>query len=88
MGLDVLTDLGYVDDPRLSFALDHLRRKRRRDGRWNLEAAHPDVEGPMAAWYASHPTRRPHPLTFDTVDGASKMITLRALTVLRRMGEY
>ncbi len=88
VGLDVLTELGYVDDPRLSYALDLLRRKRGRDGRWKLDAAHPDVGGPPAAWYASHPTRRPHPLTFETVGGPSKMVTLRALTVLRRVGEY
>jgi hypothetical protein len=36
-------------------------------------------------WYAEHPTRRPAPLTFEAAGRASKMITLRALTVLDRI---
>jgi hypothetical protein len=85
VGLDILTDLGYSDDPRLGFALAHLKKKRRADGRWNLDAAHPDV-GPKAdRWYGAHPHDRPTPLTLEPVGRPSKMITLRALTVLRRV---
>ncbi len=85
VGLEVLTELGYGDDPRLEFALSHLRKKRRRDGRWNLDAVHPDVEGATARWYASHPRDRPTPLQFEAVGRPSKIITLRALTVLSRV---
>ena len=86
VGLDVLTALGYGDDPRLRFALEHLRKKQRSNGRWNLDANHPDVEGAVARYYRDHPTDRPTPLAFETVGRPSKMITLRALTVLSRVG--
>lgn len=85
VGLDILTALGYGEDPRLSFALSHLRKKRRRDGRWNLDAVHPDLEGAGARWYAAHPKDRPVPLAFETAGRPSKMITLRALAVLSRV---
>lgn len=82
VGLDVLTALGYGADPRLGFALELLRNKRRSDGRWNLDAVHPDVEGPPARWYAAHPKDRPTPLAFEDVGRPSKMVTLTALRVL------
>jgi len=85
VGLDVLTALGYGSDPRLGFALAHLRKKRRPDGRWNLDAHHPDVLGPPARYYREHPKSRPTPLAFETPGRPSKMITLRALTVLSRV---
>jgi hypothetical protein len=86
VGLDVLTALGYGDDPRLRFALALLRKKQRSDGRWNLDASHPDVGGAVARYYRDHPKDRPIPLAFETGDRPSKMITLRALTVLSRVG--
>lgn len=86
VGLDVLTELGYGDDPRLGFALDWLKGKRRPDGRWNLDVDHPDV-GPRAEeWYIQHPKDRPTPLAFETPGRPSKMVTLRALRVLSRAG--
>jgi hypothetical protein len=85
VGLDVLTALGYGDDPRLKFALAHLRKRRRSDGRWNLDAVHPDVLGPTARWFQEHPKQRPTPLAFEAPRRPSKMITLRALTVLGRV---
>ena len=85
VGLEVLTALGYGDDPRLDYALAHLRRKQRSDGRWNLDAVHPDG-GPRAArWYSAHPGDRPTALAFESTGRPSKMITLRALTVLDRV---
>ena len=85
VGLDVLTELGYGDDPRLGFALEWLKARRRRDGRWALDAVHPDV-GPRAEhWYAEHPKDRPTPLAFESPGRPSKMITLRALRVLSRV---
>jgi len=85
VGLDLLTSLGYGGDPRLRHALDHLKRKRRPDGRWNLDAIHPDVEGNMAEWYAKHPKKVPVPLALEEVGKPSRIVTLRALKVLKRV---
>jgi hypothetical protein len=86
VGLDILTALGHGDDPRMRFALEYLRKKRRADGRWNLDAVHPDVLGPPAKFYREHPNQRPDPLAFETPGKPSKMITLTALRVLARVG--
>jgi len=86
VGLDCLTALGYSDDRRLGFALDLLREKRRPDGKWNLDAVQTDPDPETAEWFAKHPEKRPAPLTFETAGRPSKMITLRALTVLSRIG--
>ena len=88
VGLDLLTKLGYVDDRRLGSALAWLRRRRRADGRWNLDRLHPDVEGAMARWYRSHPNDRPTPFGWEVPGRPSKMITLTALGVLARTGEW
>jgi hypothetical protein len=88
VGLDALTRLGYADDPRLRYALDLVRRRRRSDGRWNLDALHPDVEGPIARWFRDHPTQRPTPWGFERPGSPSKMITLTALSVLQRAGAW
>lgn len=85
VGLDLLTSLGYQDDARLRFGLTFLRRKQRKDGRWNLDAAHPDVGEAMARWFAGHPSQRPTPFSLETPGAPSKMVTLRALTVLKRV---
>ncbi|HTT72820.1 MAG TPA: hypothetical protein VMG99_01530 [Thermoplasmata archaeon] len=86
VGLDTLTRLGYGGDPRLGPALAHLRRKRRADGRWNLDAVHPDGPPHYEAYFRAHPKERPIPLEFETPGRPSKMITLRALGVLGRVG--
>ena len=85
VGLDLLTALGYGDDRRLKFAVDLLLSKRRRDGRWNLDAVHPDVEGSIVRWYERHPDQRPTPLQLETPGRPSKLVTLTALNVLRRL---
>jgi hypothetical protein len=85
VGLDCLTALGYGNDRRLGYALDLLRQKRRPDGRWNLDAVQTDPDPESARWYAEHPAKRPAPLTFEAPGRPSKMITLRALTVLSRI---
>ena len=87
VGLDFMTALGYGADPRLGHALSVLRKKRRPDGRWNLDAVHPDVEGTMAEWFAKHPRDRPTPFALEKVGEPSKLITLRAMRVLRRVDE-
>jgi hypothetical protein len=85
VGLDLLTSLGYASDPRLGDALAHLRKKRRADGRWNLDAVHPDVDGGRAAWFEQHPRDRPVPTALEVAGRPSKMITLTALKVLARV---
>jgi hypothetical protein len=65
VGLDFMTALGYVSDPRMEYAIRFLRSRRRRDGAWNLDAVHPDVEGPIATWFATHPRQRPTPFALE-----------------------
>jgi hypothetical protein len=85
VGLDFMTALGYGNDRRLRHAVDHLKKKRRPDGKWNLDAVHPDVEGGIAEWYRKHPAHAPTPFSLETVGQPSKMITLRAMKVLARL---
>jgi len=85
VGLDVLTSLGYGDDERLQPALKVLLKKRRADGRWNLDAVHPDVAPddpyqPRPPWEPRIPT----PFSFERQGAPSKWITLTALRVLKR----
>ena len=87
VGLDFMIALGYGTDPRLRFALNLLLKKRQPDGKWNLDAIHPDVEGGMAEWYAKHPKRAPTPFGLEKPGEPSKMITLKALLVLNRIDE-
>lgn len=84
VGLDLLTSLGHARDPRLATAREHLLARRRRDGRWALDAVHPDVEGPIARWFEAHPRQRPVPWSLEPSGAPSRMVTLRALIVLRR----
>jgi hypothetical protein len=84
VGLDFMTALGYGDDSRLRPAISTLKEKKRNDGRWNLDAVHPDVAGGMAAWYQKNPKRKPTPFTLERPGKPSKMITLKALQVLKR----
>jgi hypothetical protein len=84
VGLDFMTALGYGRDPRLSRALAVLRKKRRSDGRWNLDALHPDVTGNRAEFFRRHPKERPIPWGLEVPGKPSKMITLTALRVLAR----
>ena len=86
VGLDFMTALGYGQDPRLKHAIGVLKKKRRPDGRWNLDAVHPDVEGSMADWFRKHPKDAPTPFALEKAGEPSKMITLRALQVLHRLG--
>lgn len=67
----MVATLGYGRDPRLRFALSLLEKKRRPDGRWNLDAVHPDV---MHPW-------NDKPFALEKAGAPSKMITLRALRV-------
>ena len=79
VGLDFMTVLGYGDDRRLRYALSVLKEKRRPDGRWNLDAVQPDLEG-RPGW-----TRRVIPFHLERAGQPSKMMTLRALKVLNEL---
>ncbi len=76
VGLDFVTALGYGSDKRLSYAVDLLKQKRRPDGKWNLDAVHPD---------GTRYTRPPTPFSLEQVGDPSKMITFTALRVLKRI---
>jgi len=82
VGLDFMTALGYGEDKRLGYALSLLKKKRRRDGKWLLEAVHPDVEGGVTKYYEKI---NPIPVSLEKSGEPSKMITLKAMTVLHRV---
>ncbi len=87
VGLDFMTALGYGDDERLTGAIAVLKSKMRADGRWNLDAVHPDLEGGTAEWYSKHVKQAPTPFGLEKPGRPSKMITYRALLILRRLGQ-
>ena len=87
VGLDFMTALGYSGDTRLQYAVRLLKAKRRGDGKWNMDAIHPDVEGGVAEWFKKHPKNKPTPVSLEQVRKPSKMITLKALLVLKRVDE-
>jgi len=86
VGLDFMTALGYGDDERLAGAVDLVKQKRLPDGRWNLDAVHPDVEGGMGEWYKKHANQAPTPFSLEKAGRPSKMVTYKALLVLHRLG--
>ncbi len=88
VGLDVLTALGYSNDKRLGYAISLLKEKRRRDGRWNLDANRPEESAALAAFRKEHPrSLDPTPFALESPGKASKMITLTALKILKRLDE-
>ena len=86
VGLELATSLGAAGDPRLEHAIRHLERRRQRDGRWLLDAVHPDAEGGYRDWMRAHPKQAPTPFALERPGEPSKMVTLRALVVLRALG--
>jgi hypothetical protein len=80
VGLDMLTTLGFGADPRLDPALQLLEGKRRRDGTWAMDRAHPDVG--LRAGYPQRRTARP--LVVERAGRPSRWITGTALAVQRR----
>jgi hypothetical protein len=88
VGLDIMTALGYSGDKRLGYAVSLLKEKRRKDGKWNLDANRPEESAALQAWRKSHPNSKDFtPLVLELPGLPSKMITLTALTVLHRLGE-
>jgi hypothetical protein len=85
VGLDFMTALGYASDKRLDFAISLLKKKRRPDGRWNLDSINPDPESPQEKWNIGHPKQATIPFALEKAGEPSKMITLNALRVLKRL---
>jgi hypothetical protein len=83
VGLRILSRLGYGSDPRMVPGLDWLRRKRRRDGTWALDAVHPDlVLERTDRWW----TTVTFPMVFEQIGVPSRWATVEALSVLARVG--
>jgi hypothetical protein len=81
VGLDFMTALRYGDDRRMQPPLDRLESMRNRDGSWNLDRLHPDSEDP------NYPVRRSYyAMGFEVPGQPSRMVTARALAVLKRAG--
>ncbi|HEX9340057.1 MAG TPA: hypothetical protein VF992_02650 [Thermoplasmata archaeon] len=78
VGLETLARLGYGDDPRNEPARSLLRQKMRPDGRWTLEAVHPDLAR-GANYHREEGVRR---FALERLHAPSKWITLRALGAL------
>jgi hypothetical protein len=82
VGLDVVTKLGYGGDKRLDAALALMRAKRGRDGRWTMDAVHPDLD--VGAGYRID-KRKVTPFALEQKGRPSKWITLTCLQVLKRV---
>jgi len=88
LGLDFMTSLGYSDDKRLAYAISLLHEKKRSDGRWNLDANRPEESAALAAYRKKNPRSKDlTPIVLEKPSEPSKMITLRALSILNRVGE-
>jgi len=84
VGLDVITSLGYDRDKRLRAALEILNKKCQNDGTWHLEKVHPDVAA--GAQYSLR--KKVSPFALEETGVPSKWITLTALRVLKRVGDW
>lgn len=88
VGLDFMTALGYSGDKRLAYALSLLKKKRREDGRWDLDANRPEPSARLKAFRKSHPkSKELTPFILEEPGRPSKMITLTAMKVLTRLSE-
>jgi hypothetical protein len=83
VGLDTVTALGKGRDPRLKQAWEWLEGKRNREGRWVLEALHPDREDEEYLETRRAPI---FPFGLEFPGRPSRWITTTALVVLRRAG--
>jgi hypothetical protein len=88
VGLEFVTALGRGDDPRAERAIRLLKKKRRKDGRWLMEGVHPDYlnAGKLPKWFPKYKDRL-KPFSLEATGEPSKMMTLRALRVLKRLNE-
>ncbi len=84
VGLDTLVALGYGDDRRLGPALHLMKKKRRPDGTWALDASHPDLG--RGANYALR--RKVQPLVLEQPGLPSKIATLTCMRILAGTGSW
>jgi hypothetical protein len=82
VGLRMLARLGYGQDPRLSPGIRWLRSKRRRDGTYALDAAHPDLDAGRGG-YEFRDVR--FPMLLESLGVPSRWATVEALSILRRI---
>ena len=75
--LVVLARLGVADDPRAADAVELVRSRRRSGGRWRASARW---------WNPPGSTRSPEAVDWRIGDDADRLVTLRALAVLRGVG--
>ncbi len=89
VGLEFVAALGKGEDPRASKAVKLLKRMRQPDGKWLLGPVHPDYlsEGRLPAKYVQF-AQRVTPFSPEAAGRPSKMVTLRALRVLKSLGEH
>lgn len=85
VGLDFMTSLGYTSDKRMDYAISLLKKKQRSDGRWDLDYVNPDPQSPQGRWNKEHPKQASIQFSLEKPKGPSKMITLTALRVLKRV---
>ena len=83
VGMDVLARLGYAGDRRLKPALKILDDKQLPGGAWALDRVHPDL-GPGAKYSLR---KKPKRFSLESEGKPSKWITLKALTVRKRVEE-
>lgn len=87
VGLEFMTSLGFGGDRRMNQAISYLKRKKRGDDRWELDAVHPDFHDEIWPRWRAKYEHLYTPFTLERPARPSKMITLRALTVLKKLGE-
>ena len=89
VGLEFVTALGGGDDPRAAEVIRLLRKKRLGDGRWVMDAIQPDYlnGGKVPRRLQKFISDGVKPLEFEAAERPSKMITLRALRVLKRLDQ-
>ena len=89
VGLEFVSALGGGDDPRTAEAIQLLKEKRMKDGRWPTDAIQPDylIRGRVPKRLQKFVYDGVKSLEFEAAGQPSKMITLRALRVLKRLGE-
>jgi hypothetical protein len=81
VGLNMLTALGYGNDSRLDPALSLLGSKRKPDGKWSIDRAHPDLGA--GAGYRLPPSTRP--LVVEPAGPPSRWVTGTALGIQRQV---
>lgn len=89
VGLDTLTALGFGSDRRLKEALELMRKKRRPDGKWVLDKAHPDLAAGSNYPPGSKgpPKWKARPLILEEPGEPSKWATFTCLRVEKRVEE-